>query len=36
MTYINAKSKYLINVKNVKIKHKYDTLISKSVNITED
>lgn len=36
MTYINAKSKYLINVKNVKIKHKYDTLTSKSVNITED
>lgn len=36
MTYINAKSKYLINVKNIKVKHKYDTLITKSVNITED
>lgn len=36
MTYINAKSKYLINVKNIKIKQKFDTLITKSVNITED
>ena len=36
MTYINAKSKYLINVKNIKVKHKFDTLVTKSVNITED
>lgn len=36
MDYINAKSKYLINVKNIKIKHKFDTLTTKSVNITED
>ncbi|MEN2257087.1 hypothetical protein AAIB48_04725 [Paraclostridium benzoelyticum] len=35
MTYINAKSKYLINVKNIKVKHKFDTLVTKSVNITE-
>ena len=36
MTYINAKSKYLINVKNIKVKHKFDTLVTKSVNVTED
>jgi hypothetical protein len=36
VTYINAKSKYLINVKNINIKHKFDKLVTKSVNITED
>ncbi|MEG2786361.1 MAG: hypothetical protein RR942_00975 [Romboutsia sp.] len=36
MTYINAKSKYLINVKNINIKHKFDRLVTKSVNVTEE
>ena len=36
MTYINLKSKDLIKVKNIKVKHKFDTLVTKSVNITED
>ncbi|XTR39155.1 hypothetical protein ACQQ2T_07125 [Paraclostridium tenue] len=36
MTYINAKSKYLINVKNINIKHKFDKLVTKSVSVTDD
>lgn len=35
MTYINAKSKYLINVKNKKIKRKFDEIVTKNVNITD-
>ncbi|EPZ54059.1 hypothetical protein H477_4243 [[Clostridium] sordellii ATCC 9714] len=36
MIYIDAKSKYLINVKNINIKHKFNKLVTKSVNVTED
>lgn len=36
MTYINPENKYIINVKNIKIKHKFNPLITKSVNITEE
>lgn len=36
MTYINAKSKYLINVKNKKIKRTFDEIVTKNVNITQD
>lgn len=36
MRYINAKSKYLINVKNKKIKRTFDEIVTKNVNITDD